>query len=234
MTLSDGELVNQLSSITNNYKREGRVKSALSFFKRDEEMTNENQEIKKTRKTVESVSGQEVLLSVGKPEVYEAPTTQTNFASKAGNNVTIEGLDKPLSENAILSKAKKEGKLTEREIAYLKAIDLENVRGIFHFWECKGGILKFDLMKYKNTKPDWEMVDGQIYTVPFYVAKHLNTTGFIEEEKTIQDPITLQYRKLKQKRRRYSFESLEFLPPEVIGTSTEYEGLVTPDNSIIL
>jgi hypothetical protein len=155
---------------------------------------NETQEIKKTRKTVESVPSQEVLLSVGKPEVYEAPTTQAASAPKA----PIDGLGKPLSENALLAKAKKEGKLTEREIAYLKAKDLENVRGIFHFWECKGGILKFDLMKYKNTKPDWEMIDGQMYTVPLYVAKHLNTTGFIEEEKTIQDPVTLQYRKLKQ------------------------------------
>ena len=193
----------------------------------------ENQEIKKTRKTVESVPGQEVLLSVGKPEVYEAPTAQESLAPKV-SNVAIDGLNKPLNENALLAKAKKEGKLTEREIAYLKAKDLENVRGIFHFWECKGGILKFDLMKYKNTKPDWEMVDGQMYTVPLYVAKHLNTTGFIEEEKTIQDPVTLGYRKIKQNRRRYSFESLEFLPPEVIGTSSEYEGLVTPDNSIIL
>ncbi len=191
---------------------------------------NETQEIKKTRKTQEFTPANEVLLSVGKPEVYEAPTTQAIFAPKA----PIDGLDKPLNENALLAKAKKEGKLTEREIAYLKAKDLENVRGIFHFWECKGGILKFDLMKYKNTKPDWEMVDGQMYTVPLYVAKHLNTTGFIEEEKTIQDPVTLGYRKIKQNRRRYSFESLEFLPPEIIGTSTEYEGLVTPDNSIIL
>jgi hypothetical protein len=191
---------------------------------------NENQEIKKTRKTQEVSTANEVLLSVGKPEIYVAPTTQATFAPKA----PIDGLDKPLSESALLAKAKKEGKLTEREIAYLKAKDMEPVRGIFHFWECKGGILKFDLMKYKNTKPDWEMVDGQMYTVPLYVAKHLNTTGFVEEEKTIQDPVTLGYRKIKQNRRRYSFESLEFLPADIIGSSTEYEGLVTPGDSIIL
>lgn len=191
---------------------------------------SENQEIKKTRKTQTATAANEVLLSVSKPESYEQTYSQPAYTSAPA----IEGLEKPLSENAILAKAKKDGKLTEREIAYLKAKDLEEVRGIFHFWECKGGHLSFDLIKYKNLKPDWDFVDGQMYTVPLYVAKHLNTSGFVEEEKTIQDPITLQYRKVKQMRRRYSFESLEFLPPEVIGNHTEYEGLVTPDNSIIL
>jgi hypothetical protein len=185
-------------------------------------MMNETQEIKKTRKTQEIPMANESLLSVGKPDIYVAPAAKVE--SKPFTGVP----EKELNEDSLLNKARKEGKLTEREIAYIKAKDMESVRGIFHFWECKSGVLKFDLMKYKNTKIDWEMVDGQMYTVPLYVAKHLNTTGFVEEEKTVQDPLTLQFRKLKQKRRRYSFESLEFLPPEIIGTSTEYEGLVTP------
>jgi len=199
-------------------------------------MTNEIQEIKRTRRTSEEVAREKVLLSIPATaivdDIQETPTTKAEFVPKVSIDVR-PNLEKPLSEGTILDKAKKEGKLTEREIAYLKAKDMEPVRGIFHFWECKGGILKFDLMKYKNTKPDWEMVDSQMYTVPLYVARHLNTTGFVEEEKTIQDPVTLGYRKIKQNRRRYSFESLEFLPPEVIGTSSEYEGLIKPDNSII-
>lgn len=192
-------------------------------------MENENKtEIKKTRITQRIEPLNEVLLSVGKTEEFSVPEEKAIVMPKAAPD------DSSLNESTIMAKARKEGKLTEREIAYLKAKGMEPVRGIFHFWECKGGTLEFDLVKFKNTKPDWSFVDGEVRTIPLYVAQHLNNSGFIDEVKVVEDPVTQLKKHVKRRKRRYSFESLEFLPEDIIGSATEYVGLSTIDTSIIL
>lgn len=189
-------------------------------------------EIKKTRITQRIDPINEVLLSVSdKPEVIvETEPLKEIIAPKTYSAEE----NKALNESSILTKARKEGKLTEREIAYLRAKGMEPVRGIFHFWECQGGTLAFDLIKFKNTKPDWSFVDGEERTIPLYVAQHLNNSGFVDEVKIIEDPVSRQKRNIKRRKRRYSFESLEFLPKDVIGSSTEYEGLSTVESAILL
>lgn len=52
--------------------------------------------------------------------------------------------------------------------------DLRKVRGTFQFFECPGGSQRIQLRKYKGHFFDQVMVDGEEYTVPLYVARHLN------------------------------------------------------------
>lgn len=53
--------------------------------------------------------------------------------------------------------------------------ELRMVKGTFQFFECPGGSQKIIIRKYKNVPMFSQiMVDGCEYTIPLYVARHLN------------------------------------------------------------
>ena len=63
-------------------------------------------------------------------------------------------------------------------LKYQRDKDREKVKGIFRFFECPGSELSFVYKAYKedDVEDDVEkftLIDGEIYTLPLGVAKHL-------------------------------------------------------------
>lgn len=111
---------------------------------------------------------------------------------------------------------------------YMRDKDRQMVKGIFRFHECPGGVMSF-VFKYWKEDPveRYDMVDGQIYSVPLGVAKHLNNNCWYPEYSFIKgDGKTVaayspdgQVMKVSRKVKRCSFQSLEFIDLEDIGNS---------------
>lgn len=61
------------------------------------------------------------------------------------------------------------------EIEKKRERDRKPVRGIFMFKELPGGTLKFSFRAYRNDPIEkFELVDGNVYTLPYGVANHIN------------------------------------------------------------
>jgi len=70
---------------------------------------------------------------------------------------------------------KKTVEVDKKSLAYQSGKDKEMVKGMFKFYEVPGGSMAFMYRKYKGEKPErYSMVDGDTYTIPLGVAKHLN------------------------------------------------------------
>lgn len=62
------------------------------------------------------------------------------------------------------------------DIDYMRAKDNELVSGVFRYHELPGGCLEFVYRKYKGEPVDkYSLWDGQVYTIPVGVARHLNS-----------------------------------------------------------
>jgi len=89
--------------------------------------------------------------------------------------------------------------------------DNEMVKGIFKFYEVPGGRMEFVLQLNKEDGlQQYDMIDGQIYTVPRGTARHLNTTGWYPVHAHTTDEHGKPSMKIGTKVRRYGFQSLEF------------------------
>jgi hypothetical protein len=110
--------------------------------------------------------------------------------------------------------------------------DRKMVRGKFLFHEIPGGEMTFNFYKYKGDPIEkYTFKDGEIYTIPLGVAKHLNTIGTPVHEHA-QDENGLPLMKIGSFERRCTFQSLEFLgedsfdaPPKIYTVERE-TGLV--------
>lgn len=110
--------------------------------------------------------------------------------------------------------------------------DRKMVRGKFQYHEIPGGELTFNFYKYKGDPIEkYTLKDGEIYTIPLGVAKHLNTIGTPLHEHA-QDENGLPLMKIGSFERRCTFQSLEFLgedtfdaPPKIYSVELEH-GLV--------
>ncbi len=94
--------------------------------------------------------------------------------------------------------------------------DAEPKKGIFRFHEVPGGTLSFSygpIYKGDETK-NFVMTDGQVYTVPFGVAKHLNKNLWYPIHSYTMDEQNKPLMKINEKVRRTSFQSLEFTDSE--------------------
>lgn len=102
----------------------------------------------------------------------------------------------------------------------------ELVPGIFRFHEVPGGGISFNYKEFKEDPIEkYTMVDGEQYTVPLGVARHLNRNGWYPEYGFVNvdgnagvkaaavDANNYQQRVVK-KVRRYSFQSLQFIDIE--------------------
>ncbi len=102
--------------------------------------------------------------------------------------------------------------------------DREKVRGKFIFHEVPGGAMSFVFKQYKEDPVErFDMIDGETYTIPLGVAKHLNKNGWYPEysfmagDKNTQNAYApsigggaANIMRVGKKIRRFSFQSLEF------------------------
>lgn len=94
-------------------------------------------------------------------------------------------------------------------------IDREKVRGIFRFHEVPGGVMDFVYKAYRGDEVErFTMHDGEIYTIPLGVAKHLNKNLSYPVHSYAQDENGKSIVKIGQRVKRCSFQSLEFMDIE--------------------
>lgn len=96
------------------------------------------------------------------------------------------------------------------------------VKGRFNFKEVPGGTLVFSFFKYKEDKPKrYELVDGETYTLPYMVAKHLamNVYEDIYQNQVDKDGRPIQVAISKRHRtgfERIDFDDDNFIPSNII------------------
>ncbi len=121
-----------------------------------------------------------------------------------------------------------------KNLKYLRDKNKEKVKGIFRFYEVPGGSMSFCFKEFKEDKVErYDLVDGQVCTIPLGVAKHLNKNGWYPEYEYLPgqpgvqaSPYALQPGNMRvgKKVRRFGFQSLEF---------TDVEELSTPDVQVL-
>ena len=112
---------------------------------------------------------------------------------------------------ALAIKPENTRKLTSDEMRKMREKDHKIVKGIFRCYEPRGGSFTFNFKKYKGDQVvKYTMVDGETYSVPVMIAKHLNQNCWYPRHSYILDangnPVVDPSRKVN----RCSFESLEF------------------------
>jgi hypothetical protein len=103
-------------------------------------------------------------------------------------------------------------KTARPNLRYMRDKDREPVRGKFIFHEVPGGLMSFVYKAYKEDEIErFDLVDGEIYTLPLGVAKHLNKNCWYPVHAYAMDENGRPTMKIGQKVRRCSFQSLEFV-----------------------
>jgi hypothetical protein len=93
--------------------------------------------------------------------------------------------------------------------------DREMVKGIFKFYEVPGGQLSFVFRKWKGDPIErYDLRDGEVYTIPLGVAKHLNSSGWYPVHAYTKNEKDAPSMRIGQKVHRYGFQSLEFVDVE--------------------
>lgn len=117
------------------------------------------------------------------------------------------------------------------------------VKGIFRYYEVPGGSMSFSFKKYREDPVErYDLVDGQQYTLPLGVAKHLNKNGtypvyeHVPNEPGIQQAINPgggaalnQNMRIGRKVQRFGFQSLEFVDIEGL---EEDPGIFTVEKTV--
>ena len=109
-----------------------------------------------------------------------------------------------------------------------RAEERKLVRGIFRFHEVPGGCMEFMYRKYKGDPLEkFTMNDGEIYEVPLGVARHLNTNCwnpvYGHNDKAQQQVAGAAAMTIKEKVRRCSFQSLDFVEQETKKVKNAFE-----------
>ena len=126
--------------------------------------------------------------------------------------------------------------VSKKDLKYMREKDRELFTGVFEFKECPGMPMKFFFRKYKEDPVEtYELYDGQVYTIPLGVAKHLNNSGkcpvyeYImnngQEVPSTNARIARDRYRITKYTRRFGFQSMDFMD------NVEYE---IPEKKIIL
>ena len=125
-----------------------------------------------------------------------------------------------------MSEVKQDKKQEQKKsLRWQRDKDREKVKGIFRFYEVPGGGMSFNIRLYKEDPVErYDLIDGQVYTLPLGVAKHLNKNGWYPEYEYIKgEPGTHgafapslggsspTIMRVGKKVRRFGFQSLEFV-----------------------
>jgi hypothetical protein len=106
--------------------------------------------------------------------------------------------------------------------------DRQLVKGIFRFHEVPGGTLHFSYLKYKGDPIDkHSLTDGEVYTLPLGVARHLRTSGWYPVHRYIMDEKGHSLKAVGQKIKRYTFEPLDFIADEAMLKETSDKQIIT-------
>jgi hypothetical protein len=115
-----------------------------------------------------------------------------------------------------------ETKSKKVNLKYQRDKDREPVKGIFRFYEVPGGMLSFVFRQYKEDDVErFDLVDGQIYSIPLGVAKHLNKNGHYPIHAYTQNENGTPHVTVGRKVHRFGFQSLEFVDINDISMSGE-------------
>lgn len=100
-------------------------------------------------------------------------------------------------------------------LKYLRDKDRVMVKGKFLFHEVPGGRMSFSFRKWKEDPVErFDLDDGEIYTIPRGVARHLNAECKYPIHGFTMDENNKPTMKVNQWIRRCSFQSLEFTDEE--------------------
>lgn len=114
--------------------------------------------------------------------------------------------------NGEVNNKKETVKKDTKSLKYMRDKDREKVKGIFRYHECPGGEMRFSFRVYKEDPVEnYELRDGEIYSIPLGVAKHLNKNLWYPEYDFFADEKTKNLQRISRKVRRCSFQSLEFI-----------------------
>lgn len=116
----------------------------------------------------------------------------------------------------------------QKNLRLQQAKDEEMVRGRFKYFELPGGAVDFVFKCYKTQDVErYSFIDGEIYTIPLGVARHLNKNCWYPEygyaptmpgEKTASmggyNSMSGMAMRATKKVQRMGFESLEFMDVE--------------------
>jgi len=123
---------------------------------------------------------------------------------------------------------KKDSTVVKKNLRYQRDKDREKVRGIFRYHEVPGGSMKFMYRVYKEDQIEkYELIDGQIYTLPLGVAKHLNKNCWYPVHAFAQNEDGSASSKIGKRVQRCAFQSLEFVDLDEFDASKE---IVTVEN----
>jgi len=107
-------------------------------------------------------------------------------------------------------------------LKYQRDKDREPVKGIFRFYEVPGGCLSFVYRAYKEDPVErFDLIDGQIYTIPLGVARHLNKNCWYPIHVHRQDESGKPSMQIGRKIARCAFQSLEFVDIDDITATGE-------------
>ncbi len=85
--------------------------------------------------------------------------------------------------------------------------DQKMVKGVFNFKEVPGGRMGFVYKKYKQEQvKKYDMIDGQVYTIPLGVAKHLNRNGWYPVHEYKMDENDKSVVRVGQRVNRFGFQ----------------------------
>jgi len=111
-----------------------------------------------------------------------------------------------------MSVQKTTDKKKKPNLKYMRDKDRELVKGKFIFHEVPGGTLSFVFRKYKEDPTErYDLRDGEVYTLPLGVAKHLNKNCWYPVHAYLQEDGAQATQRVGRKVRRCSFQSLEFV-----------------------
>jgi len=119
---------------------------------------------------------------------------------------------------------KKKKEVTRPNLKYQRDKDREMVKGIFRFHEVPGGHMAFSIKLYKEDPVEnYSFYDGEVYTIPLGVARHLNKNGWYPEYEYMRNENMQGVghgMRIATKVRRFSFQSLEFIDSEDLTPAT--------------
>jgi hypothetical protein len=113
-------------------------------------------------------------------------------------------------------------KSNKSSLKYQRDRDRQSVKGIFRFYEVPGGTLSFCYKKYKGDPVEkFSLRDGEVYTIPLGVAKHLNKNCNYPVHSYAQDESGKVSMRIGQKVNRCGFQSLEFMDLDDVSTKSD-------------
>lgn len=127
----------------------------------------------------------------------------------------------------------------KKNLRYQRDKDREKVKGIFRFYEVPGGSMSFSFKAYKEDPVErYDMIDGEVYTIPLGVAKHLNKNCWYPEyEHMKSEPGTIggfgpgTSMRVGKKVFRCGFQSLEFIDIDDLNQTQPEKQIVTVEHA---